>query len=309
MSAPLPISVIIPHHNRSELLGTALKSILGQTCPPSEIIVVDDCSAPPHREAIRAWSSHTRIIFLDPGGGPAKARNAGIEAASQEWIAFLDDDDEWLPEKLAMQWKVLNADLSLSAVVGAPVIVSDTREPWTMVSHSPEILTLAAALEDNAAFIQTALVKTATIRALKGFDTNLLCLEDQDFWIRFTAAGFRCRNDGIPVMILNRRRIKRLSTYWRRCIESQFKVIAKHEHFYVTEFGPGAAKRARSKAISRAGLESGGIVGRALFAVGCVYGGDLRRLLTLLSTGKMPIIPYGVTENSDSRAPRTRTLP
>jgi glycosyltransferase involved in cell wall biosynthesis len=298
MGESLPISVVIPHHNRPQLLEAAIASIRRQTAPPAEIIIVDDCSLPVHRAELSKYSRDSkdiRVIFLDKPGGAPGARNAGIEAAAQEWIAFLDDDDEWLPGKLERQWKTLREDESLSAVSSALIVVSDGRPDWTQISHTPPIVTLAAALEDNVAMMQSTLIRAADIRLLRGFDENLSPFEDWEFWIRFTAAGYRCFYDREPQMILNRHRIQRVTAYWRNCLISRFKIIAKHRALFTREFGPGAVNRARSKAICRVGLERGRITGRALYACGCIFGGDIPRLMTLVTTGKMPIIPYSAS--------------
>jgi hypothetical protein len=180
-------------------------------------------------------------------------------------------------------------------VASALIVVSDGRPDWTQISHTPPIVTLAAALEDNVAMMQSTLIRAADIRALRGFDENLPPFEDWEFWIRFAAAGYRCYYDREPQMILNRRRIKRVTAYWRDCLTSRFGIIAKHRDLFERTLGPGAVNRARYKAICRVGLERGRITGRALYACGCIVGGDIPRLAKLVTTGRMQIIPYSAT--------------
>jgi glycosyltransferase involved in cell wall biosynthesis len=292
MSETLPISAIITHCNRPELLECAIASIRRQTAQPAEIIVVDDCSRPEYRPVLEKLSAGVRMIYLDKSRRAPGARNAGIAVATQPWIAFLDDDDEWLPGKLERQWKILQGDASLSAVISALTVVSSEREPWTMTSHSPDIMTLGAALEDNLAMLQSAVIRTADIRSLGGLDVTLPVLDDQDFWIRFTAAGYRGYCDREPLVLLNRRRMKRLSTFWWGFITSQFRIIEKHRALYISRGGRRTVHRARAKSICRAGLDRGKIVGRVLYAGGCIFGGDIPRLVRLVTTGKMQIIPY-----------------
>jgi len=296
MSQPLPISAIITHCNRPHLLACAIESIRRQTAQPAEIIVVDDCSRPEHRATLEKLSSGVRMIYLKESRMAPGARNAGIEAATHPWIAFLDDDDEWLPQKLERQWKIVSQDESLSAVICALKVVSSEQPSWNMTSHSPDIMTLGAALDDNLAMLQSALIRTSVARALGGLDENLRVFDDQDFWIRFTQAGYRGYCDREPLVMLNRRPMKRLSTAWRSYITSQFKVIAKHRALYESRGGRWAVHRARSRCICRAGLDRGKIMGRILYAGGCIFGGDVRRLVRLIATGKMQIIPYGLAE-------------
>jgi glycosyltransferase involved in cell wall biosynthesis len=296
----LPISVIVPHRNRSDLIGIALESIRRQTAQASEIIIVDDGSHPKHRAALAKYSTGTtRIVYLDKGRGPAPARNAGIEAATQEWIAFLDDDDEWLPGKLERQWNTLRADESLSGVASAMTVVSGGRADCVLVSHSPEIMTLPAALAGTVAMLQTAIIRASAIRKLQGFDPAFVLFEDKEFWIRLTAAGYRVYYDKEPLAILNRHHnIERLTAYWKGCAAGQFAVIAKHRALYESIGGPGAVNRERSKCLRRVGRMEGGVFGRLIYACGCVLGGAISPLLKLATTGEMKDVPYVVAESS-----------
>src|SRR5574341_762936 len=102
-SSPL-ISVVIPTHNRSGLLPRAIKSVLGQSYPHFEVIIVDDASLDGTQEVVEALGNG-RLLYLrhTTNLGGSAARNTGIRAARGELVAFLDDDDEWLPQKLARQ--------------------------------------------------------------------------------------------------------------------------------------------------------------------------------------------------------------
>lgn len=96
------ISVVIPAFNNERHLGRAIDSVLAQTRPAEELIVVDDGSTDRTGEVARAYGDKIRYLRQENAGASA-ARNAGIRAAAGEWIAFLDADDEWLPDKLALQ--------------------------------------------------------------------------------------------------------------------------------------------------------------------------------------------------------------
>ncbi len=99
------VSVIIPTYNRPELLlDRALSSALGQQYPNLEVLVVMDGPDPRTQAALEAITDpRLRPLVLPQNAGPSAARNFGVRAAKGEWVAFLDDDDEWLPEKLARQ--------------------------------------------------------------------------------------------------------------------------------------------------------------------------------------------------------------
>ena len=101
MSSP-EISVIIPTFNRAEHVIRAIESVLSQSYKDYEIIVVDDGSTDKTKDALEHYMDRIKYIYQD-NSGVSSARNKGIMAARGEWVAFLDSDDEWLPEKLEIQ--------------------------------------------------------------------------------------------------------------------------------------------------------------------------------------------------------------
>src|ERR1035438_5349058 len=103
------VSVVVPTFNRSRQVQSALKSVLAQTYPEFEVIVVDDGSTDGTAEALQQFISQRGgngkpiRYFFQSNQGQSAARNKGIAEARGEWIAFLDSDDVWLPEKLEWQ--------------------------------------------------------------------------------------------------------------------------------------------------------------------------------------------------------------
>ena len=101
------VTVIIPTFNRAAIVGRAIRSVLAQTCPDWELIVVDDCSTDATEQAVRDFSDN-RIKYLrhDRNRRLSAARNTALRCGRGEYVAFLDDDDEWLPEKLEKELEV-----------------------------------------------------------------------------------------------------------------------------------------------------------------------------------------------------------
>ena len=99
----LPVSVVIPCYRCASTLGRAVDSVLRQTRPPAEIIVVDDASDDDTPQVIAQLPGGVGRIRLETNGGPGTARNAGWNAATQDYVAFLDADDAWHPRKLELQ--------------------------------------------------------------------------------------------------------------------------------------------------------------------------------------------------------------
>lgn len=100
------VSIIMPNYNGERFLAETLDSVLSQTYANWELLIADDCSTDRSREIIGAYAQkdcRIRPIFLENNGGAARARNAALIEAKGKWIAFLDSDDMWLPEKLERQ--------------------------------------------------------------------------------------------------------------------------------------------------------------------------------------------------------------
>ncbi len=106
------VSVIIPAYNSEQYIRRAIDSVLAQTHPASEIIVVDDGSTDNTCEMVQRYGPPVRYLY-QANAGPGAARNTGIQAAKGEWIAFLDSDDEWAPEKLQVQLDLLHRNPDL----------------------------------------------------------------------------------------------------------------------------------------------------------------------------------------------------
>lgn len=102
------ISIIIPSFNRAATIECCLKSVLNQTYPDFEIVVVDDCSSDNTVKLVNGLGDgRIRCIVLEKNSGAQVARNVGIKSAKYEWIAFQDSDDEWFPDKLERQMSCL----------------------------------------------------------------------------------------------------------------------------------------------------------------------------------------------------------
>jgi glycosyltransferase involved in cell wall biosynthesis len=121
------VSAVIPTHKRPQLLLRAVRSALNQSYPNMEVIVVIDGPEPQTERALEAFhSKFLRVIALPRNVGQSEARNAGVRAAKGEWIAFLDDDDEWLPEKTEKQLAFLTDHDSITNFIVCRSQTADT---------------------------------------------------------------------------------------------------------------------------------------------------------------------------------------
>ena len=104
------VSVIIPNYNYARFIGEAIESVLAQTYQPLEIIVVDDASTDDSIKVIESFGDKVKLIRQE-NGGVGKARNTGARNAGGDFLAFLDADDIWLPEKIEKQIKLFQSNI------------------------------------------------------------------------------------------------------------------------------------------------------------------------------------------------------
>jgi glycosyltransferase involved in cell wall biosynthesis len=201
------VSVIVPNYNRHALLRGSLQSLLAQTCPPDQILVVDDGStdgSDREAEAILAGVPGAMVI-RQANAGAAAARNAGMAHARGDWIGFLDSDDQWDPTRLARFHAMADARPTLEMahcerryVEGGMVLrASGGFDPKTM--------------EDGAAMLGRFCIKTSTVllhRALldrtgRAFATDLVTCEDYELFWRAAAIARDIGFDAAPLVTIS----------------------------------------------------------------------------------------------------------
>jgi glycosyltransferase involved in cell wall biosynthesis len=186
------VSVVIPTRDRSHIVVDTVRSTLGQRRVELEIIVVDDGSRDPTAEALEALGDPRLTVLRNASNrGVAHARNRGIERAAHPWIAFLDDDDRWSPDKLRVQLDRVRAeDADFVYTAGVAVAADDGRVLWTSPAFTPDELRRGIRSR-NLIFAGSSnvLARTELLRRLGGFDESLHHIADWDLWIRLTEAG------------------------------------------------------------------------------------------------------------------------
>ncbi len=124
------VSIITPSYNAEKLIGRTIQSVLDQTFSHWEMIIIDDCSKDGTREAVQAYAERDSRIRLLPltknNGAPAAPRNIGVREARGEWIAFLDADDIWHPEKLTLQFDALRKESAVFSCTQMRDFTDDT---------------------------------------------------------------------------------------------------------------------------------------------------------------------------------------
>lgn len=178
------VTAIIPTRDRAALTKRAVASVLAQTRPPDEVIVVDDGSTDGTAERLRGAFPGIEVLRLD-GRGVSAARNHGIRAARGEWLAFLDSDDEWLEDKLEAQ---------LAALAAAPEqLLCHTDEIW--IRHGRRVNPRRRHAKRGGRIFHhclplcvispsSAMIHRSLFDRVGLFDESLPACEDYDLWLR-----------------------------------------------------------------------------------------------------------------------------
>lgn len=187
------VSVIIPTYNRANLLPRAIKSVLNQTYKDFELIIVDDGSTDNTKKVVEEFQKkdpRIKYIWQKNSGGEARPRNMGIRHSKGEYIAFLDSDDEWLPEKLEKQVKLLNGDKKTGLVYTNAKILRNSKYSektiFELINPKRGIIYKDLFLNRDRHFIPTltVIVRKNIFEKVGYFDEKLKFAPDYDLWLR-----------------------------------------------------------------------------------------------------------------------------
>lgn len=187
------VSVIIAVHNGAATIGRALSSVFAQTIPAFEIVVVDDGSTDETASLLASYGDRIRLL-RQPNRGVSASRNAGIRVSRGEYVAFIDDDDEWMPEMLARCAPVLDQDPDcVLAYTGAFKVDLAGRPMSNQNSQTGGVdsPTLAQMLERPWNVVPSQfMVRRAVLEQCGGFDERLTTCEDLYFLLMARACGY-----------------------------------------------------------------------------------------------------------------------
>jgi glycosyltransferase involved in cell wall biosynthesis len=216
------ISVVIPTFNRAFQVQAAVKSVLVQTYREFEVIVVDDGSTDGTREAVQEITRSQGTgggkirYFFQPNQGQSAARNKGTDEARGEWVAFLDSDDVWLPEKLEWQVRAIEkfkgkccaciTDVRLIDDLGMETTAfheSGKRYETIIGTDSKAVNRLAKSFDHF--WTSSLLVRADVITQVGRFDPTLIFNEDNDLFFRLSLATCYCYVNK-PLLVIDRSR-------------------------------------------------------------------------------------------------------
>jgi glycosyltransferase involved in cell wall biosynthesis len=185
MGTDVKISVIIPAYNVEETIINCVESVLQQTLPVFEIIIINDGSSDNTLKSILSYKTDMELsklyIYTQPNSGPSKARNEGIKYASGNWIAFLDADDMWLPDKIEKQVQFLynHPDFFL---IGTLCCANHSINTTT---SNFRIIAFRSMIFSNKVMTSTVLIKRCVLNNLL-FDEHQKYSEDYKLWLQIS---------------------------------------------------------------------------------------------------------------------------
>ena len=183
----MKISVIIPTFNRKHTLQRAIDSVLAQTFKPFEIIIVDDGS----KDGTKEWLllNYPSVQYIhQPNNGVSSARNKGIQISQGSWIALLDSDDEWMPEKLEYQSRFLEMNRDSSFCHTNEIWIRNGVRVNQMKKHKKYGGDIFKHCLDICRISpSSSIIKKNVFEEVGAFDESLTVCEDYDLWLRVTA--------------------------------------------------------------------------------------------------------------------------
>ena len=226
------ISVVIPTYNRTRMVKETIDSVLYQTFQDFELIIIDNFSSDDTELMVSSYHDQRIRYFKNQNNGLVSVnRNYGIKKAQGEYIAFLDDDDLWLPEKLEKQVKLMDSNKELGLVYSDCYIMDNSgslQEKTYFSSRTPvRGVALKGLLRNNTIAILTATVKKEALDKVGGFSTKYIIAQDYDLWLRIAEyypidfveqplAKYRLHQESISIKrhILNYKEDLQIRGYW-----------------------------------------------------------------------------------------------
>jgi glycosyltransferase involved in cell wall biosynthesis len=187
----------MPAHNHERFVGAAINSLLEQTFQDWELIVIDDGSRDRTLSVIRSYQDRRLRVYSQANRGLSATLNRGLELAAGEFWGFLPSDDMLLPEKLARQVTLLDAEPDVAVVFAFQQVIDAEGRPlgdhpileWTRVPWRTREEMLPALFERNFLSAPSALARTEALRRAGGFDESLRYAQDYDMWLRLLRIG------------------------------------------------------------------------------------------------------------------------
>lgn len=230
------VSVIIPSYNRAHCIAACIQSVLNQTMQDLEVIIVDDCSKDNTEEVVnKIQDPRVKFIRHDKNQGGAVARNTGIEKASGEFIAFLDSDDLWLPNKLEKQISFMEEKGDSFGLCYTWFILQDPEGNEIMRleydiqgREIPELL-----IRNYVGTFSSVVFRASVLKAVNGLDPKMRSCQDWDLFIRANQVTDICYvPEHLVIYLQDKKDQFRISSNPQAVIDGHLRLLSKNKNQY-----------------------------------------------------------------------------
>lgn len=254
MWAMSTVSVVVPTHERADVLQRAIESVLDQTFTDIEVIVVDDASTDNTESIVEGYDDpRIRYIRHEENRGGSAARNTGIKAADGEFVAFLDDDDEWRPGKLDAQLDTYNTDSEVGVVYTG--IENVDSEGQTNAVKTPQIagdVTEELLLHNFIGSFSALLADSETIERTGLLDEQFPSWQDWEYYIRLSQeARFAAVPE--PLTIRHNAAHEQISDDFETKLTETYPLLRDRFDSLAAEYGRGFQRRREGRLLFRLG--------------------------------------------------------
>lgn len=262
LTQPL-VSVVIPTYDRPALLEEAVDSVREQTYPHIELIVVDDLSPTPAAETLDAHtdsSARMRIVRHETNQGANAARNTGIKAANGEFVAFLDDDDRWLPEKVERQVARFHQSSDVVGVVytGAESINADGEVIYVFEPRMRGDVTKAFFRDGMVGSFSRVMVRSSVIEEAGFLDERFPSWQDREWYLRLSRC---CQFEYVrEPLVVHTWPGDQISDDFERMRDVSYPLLLEKHRSMAAEYGPIVERQfvaSLSRTLGAAGLRNG----------------------------------------------------
>jgi len=223
------VSCIIATRNRKRIVDRAIGSVLDQIYPCTELLIIDDAGSDQTFEYLKkCYANHPEIAIFqnEKQMGPAATRNRGLDLANGQYVCFLDDDDQWLPNKIERQLALAEERYDFITMTRAVYVL----DGHSVFQYGPKIeaVTLRHLFRRNVIISVSPLIKTSLMRRVR-FNTEMWCGEDYDAWIRILKGGATTINLNEPLIVLHKTAGSSLNKMRKSKFRGRGQVYAKHK--------------------------------------------------------------------------------
>ncbi|OIJ11705.1 glycosyl transferase [Anaerobacillus alkalilacustris] len=184
------ISVITPAYNTAKFIRETMDSVIAQTYSSWEMIIVDDCSSDDTVNIVQQYEqkdTRIQLITLQENSGPAVARNTAIRHAKGRYLAFIDSDDQWMPDKLEKQLRFME-DRQIAFSFTEYMNINEDGSETNIINHAPESVTYESLLKNNVIGCLTVMLDTKMVGHVEM--VNIRTRQDYVLWLNLSKRGF-----------------------------------------------------------------------------------------------------------------------